>query len=630
MGIISRRVRIIMKIVDGGYPTVRKIGMGVNKTARGKKGKQNKNKGKQNKNKGKQNKKQVQKPKKNPKNLIKEENKTEKSEKKEKVSEPKIEDIKVPPLDKAKTLDISLPKSQNIENLKKNNLKNSNENLKMNSKLGKIDEEEKVFDGPPQFFNKSKLINYFTTLDITNENCPDSTSSERVDLENKLKSQRFKTKSSANNSFKEAQSSRNANPVSLQTHELYSQQSNSQDIDYQKHANHSEIYTEGQQNPSYFQSYDPSSIPTPHLPQSFPAKPYPIGNHPPAVPTQNIEYNQAQDPTYMHYLYEIYIYQKLTKEIDQQTSEITIMVNMIQKYRFEIKDEIERVAYHTFGQYHQNINAHIYGSVATELALPESDMDILITGVNSFGSKDAHQENITYMFEGLKEYFGDEIMIKSNKILNTEVPIIKLTFNLSKYYEICINSGKTSLPFINFDSIDSINPHLRELSVDISISNSIDGSHHVLKQNNFVREKLEEFPVLRPVCLILKKLLVTNGFNDPYTGGLGSFGLFIMLYAALYFELMNTDVNFQNETTDKGRLFVYFLSMYGESLDIEKKMIFFFNDGMPMVIDKLTKSFFGSNKLLCVYDPTNIKNNITSKAFRIQEIQKFLRETKLQ
>jgi predicted nucleotidyltransferase len=45
----------------------------------------------------------------------------------------------------------------------------------------------------------------------------------------------------------------------------------------------------------------------------------------------------------------------------------------------------------TFYPSHRNVHAAIYGSIATGLALPESDIDIVITGVNSFGNKDTHK-----------------------------------------------------------------------------------------------------------------------------------------------------------------------------------------------------------------------------------------------
>lgn len=336
-------------------------------------------------------------------------------------------------------------------------------------------------------------------------------------------------------------------------------------------------------------------------------------------------YSQEQQ----QFLYEKYLYQTLSKEIDEETEQITIMVNMIQKYRQDIKKELEKVAVATFSSCHSNVEAHIYGSVATELALPESDMDIMITGVNSFGNKEAHLANISLLFEGIQGSFSEKILVKSCPILHTQVPIIKLKFNLSEYYDECVKAGRNVLPYVNFESIDSINPNLRVLSVDISISDSFDESAHLgLLQSNFVRDKLNLYPVLRPVCLMLKKLLVKYNFNDPYTGGLGSFSLFIMLYAALCFEQMNSHELFQCESTYKARLLAWFLSMYGESFDIERKVIFFLEDGMPMLFDKLGKSPSGNNKILCVYDPTNSKNNTTQKAFRIEEIQQLFRATK--
>jgi DNA polymerase sigma len=45
----------------------------------------------------------------------------------------------------------------------------------------------------------------------------------------------------------------------------------------------------------------------------------------------------------------------------------------------------------------------------------------------------------------------------------------------------------------------------------------------------FVKSTLEALPQLRPVILLLKKLLLVNNLNDLYTGGVSSYSLFIML-----------------------------------------------------------------------------------------------------
>lgn len=398
----------------------------------------------------------------------------------------------------------------------------------------------------------------------------------------------------------------------------------------QKHANNitSEPYEDQKTIQEAFASRAMQSQDLPQMSVGPQSPGYQMPHHANPQCGYNQQYNATDDPQYMQFLYEIYIYQKITSEINQETEQITIMVNMIQKYRQAIKAHIEQIAVKTFSECHSNVQAHVYGSVATELALPESDMDIMITGVNSFGNKETHKDNISTLHSMIGEAFEDDIMIKCSKILNTQVPIIKLTFNLAKYYDM-FSKDECRLPFINFDSIDSINPHLKELSVDISVSDSFNNSEHLgLTQNNFVREKLALYPVLRPVCLILKKLLVKNDFNDPYTGGLGSFGLFLMLYAALCFERVNSNEMFHCDATYKARLLIYFLSMYGENFDIEKKVIFFSEDGFPMLFDKIGQSPLGNNKILCVYDPTNIKNNTTQKAFRIEEIQRLFKETK--
>lgn len=264
-------------------------------------------------------------------------------------------------------------------------------------------------------------------------------------------------------------------------------------------------------------------------------------------------------------MYEKLLYQTLSAEIDEETKQITIMVNMIQKYRQSIKQALEKIAIDTFSEESKDIEVHIFGSIATELALPESDMDIVVTSVNNYGSKLKLQSNITMLFNNILDNMNNKVLVKCTKILNTKVPIIKLTFNLAEYYDEYSNYGSNALPYINFDSIDSINPHLRELSVDISISDTFDESSHLgLHQSNFVKEKLQEYPVLRPVCLMLKKLLVKHDLNDPYTGGLGSFSIFVMLYATLYFERTSSNILFQSENTYKARLFAYFLSYFGE------------------------------------------------------------------
>mmetsp|Transcript_2662 Transcript_2662/g.3123 ORF Transcript_2662/g.3123 Transcript_2662/m.3123 type:complete len:89 (+) Transcript_2662:247-513(+) len=86
---------------------------------------------------------------------------------------------------------------------------------------------------------------------------------------------------------------------------------------------------------------------------------------------------------------------------------------------------------------------------------------------------------------------------------------------------------------------------------------------------------------------MLKKVLVKNHLNDPYTGGLGSFSLFLMLYAAYFLEKLNAYEGFHSETTHPARLFAWFLAYFGEYFEIEKMAIIFMKEGdMPLVMLK--------------------------------------------
>ena len=71
------------------------------------------------------------------------------------------------------------------------------------------------------------------------------------------------------------------------------------------------------------------------------------------------------------YMYEIGLYEWLSKDIEKETNQITAMVNLVQKYRYAIKYDIGKIAYEVFHQLYMDVEAHIYGSVATDLALLE-------------------------------------------------------------------------------------------------------------------------------------------------------------------------------------------------------------------------------------------------------------------
>mmetsp|Transcript_29253 Transcript_29253/g.33518 ORF Transcript_29253/g.33518 Transcript_29253/m.33518 type:complete len:282 (+) Transcript_29253:474-1319(+) len=218
------------------------------------------------------------------------------------------------------------------------------------------------------------------------------------------------------------------------------------------------------------------------------------------IDTQSMPTQPAELCESIQFEREAMFYEALAQEIEVEASEIIRQVNLITDYRLDIKNVLKNIVLDTFSAFHQNVQAHIYGSVATGLALPESDMDIVVMGINCFGNRDTHVANIVSLYNNIVNSFEDNVLVKHKKIVDTQVPIIKLEFCLEEYYNDKLSHGIMNLPYINFSSEESINPVLRVLAVDISICDSFNTDEHQgMKAANFIESNLIEYPVLKSV-----------------------------------------------------------------------------------------------------------------------------------
>jgi non-canonical poly(A) RNA polymerase PAPD5/7 len=144
-----------------------------------------------------------------------------------------------------------------------------------------------------------------------------------------------------------------------------------------------------------------------------------------------------------------------------------------------------------------NISAHIYGSVAMGLSLQTSDMDIGITGLPLYSREDIETE-----MENLVKYLKDDrSVISAEAIIKARVPVIKLKMKNMKI-DITLGTNSWSSPV-------SRGLCSTEVALDI------------MARNKNCRE----------VVLILKGLLISKGLNEPYTGGLSSYGLLLLTAA---------------------------------------------------------------------------------------------------
>ena len=145
----------------------------------------------------------------------------------------------------------------------------------------------------------------------------------------------------------------------------------------------------------------------------------------------------------------------------------------------------------------ESVEVHVIGSCATELFLPESDIDLVVRNPKN---------KPTLTIQDLHT-LGTQLQSVSSsiQIISTaSVPLIKLVDNLTTF------------------------------TVDITLN--IDTG---LYSTSLVLAYLHTYPVLRPLTIVLKQFLKMRGLNDLYTGGLPSYTLILMIVSFLQFYKPN-------------------------------------------------------------------------------------------
>lgn len=161
---------------------------------------------------------------------------------------------------------------------------------------------------------------------------------------------------------------------------------------------------------------------------------------------------------------------------------------------------------------------HVFGSVATNLALPSSDVDITIMGTPKGGTAD----EFDVLANAVRNISG---FAKRVQVIRAKIPLVKII------------SRSTGM---NCD-------------VSIGVENGV---------NNVSRIKgfLEKYPALRPLLLVVKYFLHQRGLNDVYTGGLGSYAVLLMLVSHLQLAMYN----FPKTKANLGAQLQQFFELYGQ------------------------------------------------------------------
>jgi len=173
----------------------------------------------------------------------------------------------------------------------------------------------------------------------------------------------------------------------------------------------------------------------------------------------------------------------------------------------------------------------VFGSVYTELCLPNADLDLAITGLS-----------ITRMSRNDKK----TLMKRLAKIL--------------------IDLGLTT----KVEVVDTARvPILKFVSSEVSIDLAFGLDKNPRRTSEWAKSQLVKFPALKPIVLFLKVYLMLRGFNEPFYGGIGSY-----LLVALATAFMKNHASFRNRTVfsacNLGHLLFDFFKFFGEELNEDK------------------------------------------------------------
>ncbi|XP_029282945.1 LOW QUALITY PROTEIN: terminal nucleotidyltransferase 4B [Cottoperca gobio] len=244
-----------------------------------------------------------------------------------------------------------------------------------------------------------------------------------------------------------------------------------------------------------------------------------------------------------------------------------------EKMRLEVVDRIKGVIHDLW----PSAEVQVFGSFSTGLYLPTSDIDLVV-----FGKWETLP--LWTLEEALrKRKVADE---NSIKVLDkATVPIIKLTDSFT------------------------------EVKVDISF-NVKSG----VKAAWLIKEFKEKYPVLPYLVLVLKQFLLQRDLNEVFTGGIGSYSLFLM---AVSFLQLHYREDVCSPNINIGVLLIEFFELYGRHFNYLKTGIRIKDGGCYVAKDEVQKNMMDGYRpsMLYIEDPLQPDNDVGRSSYGAMQVK---------
>jgi DNA polymerase sigma len=130
------------------------------------------------------------------------------------------------------------------------------------------------------------------------------------------------------------------------------------------------------------------------------------------------------------------------------------------------------------------------------------------------------KDSLRRISDALKGEIANSWVTNVIYIEQASVPVVKIKCSLK---ELMIQSGHKFPKNPKYKDI-----YNETFSIDITHMTDF---HNGVKCVNLVKDYLLDCWFIEPLILVLKQMLKVNGLNDPYKGGLSSYGLLLMIVA---------------------------------------------------------------------------------------------------
>jgi len=309
----------------------------------------------------------------------------------------------------------------------------------------------------------------------------------------------------------------------------------------------------------------------------------------------------------------------LAKEIECFGATMSKMVHLMALSYRKTMQELRRVIQSIF----PCAMLSLYGSIATRLALPSSDLDIVILHRHKIPCNGRHSlsfaapcllhtPNPVDQLHLVLHALMREPWIKSPKLVGQTFPLLKLTVSPQ-----LMPSGYVS-------------PAGADHKIDIS--SGMTPNHSGIEAAAWLNKQCDARPILRPLILVLKQLVREGNVGDTWTGGIGSFTLSLLLVRLLQWNDSEHDTRrdcfpcspesipaASSSKLDAGRILLQFLKFYGVDFDCSVG-ISVTNGGCFFPLESSSPGG-NSRRALVVISPLRSNTNVAAGIFRFHDVQ---------